>query len=529
MTAHTGAACQSLEPMHIHHALLPARTSIWPQNLCLWCRRLHQECSTWGGVKWHIQKQHLHSRIHPQPADPTEIDEEYQDYDFPDGVDLPGLDEPDAGVGQHPRVRKVSYHPLLDGAYDLVDLSNTSTYHCHAGTPCDHAGHYLPLNSPPPLNPSPLPGDYGPYESRAAFELAEFLYSCEQMPAAKIDELLAIMASMYNNDPPFRSHKDMYNTIDATRHGDSPWQSFSVTYSGTMPDDPPSWMTAKYDVWFHDPKVVLEHQLANPDFKGEIDYAAKVVVDEDGHHEVCDLMSGQWAFEQSVSSFFLVAAQVSNFKPADLRTLLPRMPTPMVRCLCQWFSAVTKLQSRLRWAIQSTTPFTSHLGTYTIMSAERIVMLYRYLHFSLFPRVRLYCFLDCILICTNIADEAHKNDASSLRFHCQLFHSSIAAGQCISYTKQQTKLHNLHNLCMQSILKVQKLMKPPLSMQHLIKQQAWQIECQHGVNKVFQSALDSTHSLKPGWGDMTLVPCILSQSIGNEVNYELTLSSISRK
>ena len=72
-------------------------------------------------------------------------------------------------------------------------------------------------------------------------------------------------------------------------------------------------------------------------------------------------------------------------------------------------------------------------------------------------------------------------------------------------------------------------MKPLPSMQHLIKQQAWQIECQHGVNEVFQCALDSTHSLEPGWGDVTLVPCILSQSIGDEVNYELTLSSISQK
>jgi len=60
-------------------------------------------------------------------------------------------------------------------------------------------------------------------------------------------------------------------------------------------------MTAEYDVWFRDPKVVLEHQLANKDFNGEINYAAKVVVDEYGRREVCDLMSGQWAFNQSVS------------------------------------------------------------------------------------------------------------------------------------------------------------------------------------------------------------------------------------
>ncbi|KIM63082.1 hypothetical protein SCLCIDRAFT_86539, partial [Scleroderma citrinum Foug A] len=133
----------------------------------------------------------------------------------------------------------------------------------------------------------------------AAFKLAEFLYSHEQMSGTKIDELLGIMASMYDKDPLFHSHKNLCDTINATIHRDSPWKLFSVMYLGEMPDNPPSWMTAKYDVWYHDPKVVLEHQLANPDFKGEIDYAAKVVIDEDGHWEVCDLMSGQWAFDQS--------------------------------------------------------------------------------------------------------------------------------------------------------------------------------------------------------------------------------------
>jgi len=209
-----------------------------------------------------------------------------------------------------------------------------SPYHYHAGTPCDRVGQYLPPDSPPSPNPSPLPDDYSPYESRAAFQLAEFLYSCEQMSAAKINELLAIMASMYNRDPPFHSHKDLYDTIDATTHGDSPWQSFSVTYSGTLPDDPPAWMTAKYDVWFRNANVVLEHQLANPDFKGEIDYAAKVV-DEDGHCEVCDLMSGQWVFDQSVSGSFSITVQVANIEPADLRTSLHRTLIHMAQCLCQ--------------------------------------------------------------------------------------------------------------------------------------------------------------------------------------------------
>ena len=331
-------------------------------------------CSTRGGMKQHMQKRHLNRRIRPQPFNPTETEEAYQDYDFADGVDLPGPHEDNAGAGQIPRERKVSYHPILDGTSVSINTSHKSADHHCIGTPCDHAGCYLPPGSPPPPKPSPLPDDYSPYENRAAFQLAEFLYKRKQMSTTKIDELLAITALIYNRDPPFHSHKHMYDTIDATTHGDSPWQSFSVTYSGAIPDDPPPWMTAEYDVWYRDLKVVLEHQLANPDFKGEIDYAAKVVVDEVGRQEVCDLMSGQWAFEQSVSNLFRIAIHVSDIDAAGLRTPLRKMPTRMVQCLCRWFSAVTRLRCQWRRGIQNTTPCTSHLGTYTTMSAGRTVM-----------------------------------------------------------------------------------------------------------------------------------------------------------
>ena len=57
---------------------------------------------------------------------------------------------------------------------------------------------------------------------------------------------------------------------------------------------------AEYDVWHRNPLVLLEHQLANPDFDSSIDYVPKVVTDEQGEHEVCDLMSGQWAWDQCV-------------------------------------------------------------------------------------------------------------------------------------------------------------------------------------------------------------------------------------
>lgn len=101
---------------------------------------------------------------------------------------------------------------------------------------------------------------------------------------------------------PYTNHEHLYTTIDATPLGDAPWQSFSVSYAGEMPDIPAPWMLAEYDVWCRDVKTVMENMLANPDFDGEIDYAAKQVFEDDSQRQFKDLMSGNWAFQQSVSS-----------------------------------------------------------------------------------------------------------------------------------------------------------------------------------------------------------------------------------
>jgi len=157
-------------------------------------------------MKQHMQKQHLNSWINQQLSNPTEMEEACQDYDFPNGVDFGGPDEDNTGAGQCPQGQKVSYHPILDGTFICVDAPITSADHSCIGTPCDRTGSYLPPNSPPPPpKPSPLPDNYSPYESMATFQLAEVLYNHEQMSATKINELLAIMASIYNNDLPFHS------------------------------------------------------------------------------------------------------------------------------------------------------------------------------------------------------------------------------------------------------------------------------------------------------------------------------------
>ena len=108
----------------------------------------------------------------------------------------------------------------------------------------------------------------------------------------------------YDDDepnPPFASSQDMYNVIDATEVGGIPWQAFMVTYNGVLPkQNPPTWMSASYEVWFRDPLAVMEEQIGNRDFGYEMDYAPKRVFSKSGKRQFSDFMSGNWAWNQAV-------------------------------------------------------------------------------------------------------------------------------------------------------------------------------------------------------------------------------------
>jgi Plavaka transposase len=123
------------------------------------------------------------------------------------------------------------------------------------------------------------------------------------MPGAQISELMDIWAQVGKSSPPFANKDDLYDTIDATKIGGVPWQSFSASYAGPMPDGPvPSWMSAEYDVWYRDPQQVMHEQIANPDLHGQLHYCAKRVF-INGEMQFRDLMEGTWAWDQSVSIF----------------------------------------------------------------------------------------------------------------------------------------------------------------------------------------------------------------------------------
>lgn len=114
-------------------------------------------------------------------------------------------------------------------------------------------------------------------------------------------ELWALSMAKHNDLGPFNSYEEMYTAIDATKLGDAPWKCLRTGYTGEISPDSPSWQSAEYEVWYRDPDVVIANMLANPDFKGQFDYAAYVDLDKNGKRRWSDFMSGNYAWTQSVS------------------------------------------------------------------------------------------------------------------------------------------------------------------------------------------------------------------------------------
>ncbi|KDQ05653.1 hypothetical protein BOTBODRAFT_122415, partial [Botryobasidium botryosum FD-172 SS1] len=173
-------------------------------------------------------------------------------------------------------------------------------------------GNYLPPGMPPlpqtyPANP------FEPFESRHHFELAGFLFKKVQMSKGEINKLMMYWAAdtlKYNADSPFASTKALYKAIDGIPYGDAPWQSFSVTYNGPLPDNIENrlaWMQREHVVWFRNPAHVALNSLDDPAIDGEIDYAAYQSFDRNRGQTFSNFMSGNFAWRHWVSIFWCFA------------------------------------------------------------------------------------------------------------------------------------------------------------------------------------------------------------------------------
>ena len=91
-------------------------------------------------------------------------------------------------------------HPYLDGGLiSFLGVNKVVITKILLGRPCDVDGDDLPEGSPPPPPTERAKDDYYPYQSRADFELADFLFRKDQMSGKKVSELMDIWAAYQQN------------------------------------------------------------------------------------------------------------------------------------------------------------------------------------------------------------------------------------------------------------------------------------------------------------------------------------------
>jgi len=196
----------------------------------------------------------------------------------------------------------------------------------------------------------------------------------------KLMHLWGLSLTSHGDTPPFADHRDLYATIDETPIGDVRWQSFSMKYNSDVDSesDHAQWMNASYTVWFRDPRTVIHNMLGNPDLKNETDYVPyrEWIVGEgdDSKRQWCNVMSGDWAWDQAVS-LMLSIVDFFFIDTAQSRTRLLKIQIRMVQCLFQLYSEVTKLRYQHKRGKMTTIHYMSQLVTFTTMSAVHTVML----------------------------------------------------------------------------------------------------------------------------------------------------------
>jgi Plavaka transposase len=195
------------------------------------------------------------------------------------------------------------------------------------------------------------------------------------MSAGDINSLLNMWAATlapHGDDLPFCNHTDLYNTIDSTPLGDVPWESVTATYGGAIPDGERSaWMDTEFEVWFRDPKQLVENMIANPDFNGEFDCSPFQEYDTNNNHRFCNFMSGDWAWKQAVCIPFSFAAPFANHL---CRTSSPTIAIHMGPCLCRLYSEVTRQRSLWGPATINIGRCTCRSGSFTTIPAAHIEM-----------------------------------------------------------------------------------------------------------------------------------------------------------
>ncbi|KAG2122561.1 hypothetical protein BD769DRAFT_1629210 [Suillus cothurnatus] len=244
---------------------------------------------------------------------------------FFNGDDNP-LQSDGAGEENHSEIPRSAQSPIPAEFFGASDRLYRNYHPSLTGRPCDPEGNFLPPGALPlPLSEKSA-DDWTPYCDQLEFELADYIFTRNQTPTAQIDHLLNLWAASLiragadTSQVLFTDHRDIYRTINNTPLGDVKWQSFSVKYTGDIPDEGPlPWMTESYDVWFHNPHQVVQNMLTNPDYASEVDMRPyREFATEMDERQWQDFMSGDWAWNQVDQIAKDPATHGSTFVPVIL-------------------------------------------------------------------------------------------------------------------------------------------------------------------------------------------------------------------
>jgi hypothetical protein len=220
-----------------------------------------------------------------------------------------------------PRTDRTQYCPALSGEF---------IHTCDKGLSAHEKFHLAQTYGPngqlrhPSLGPPPRPNahDWSPFEDQSSFEVATFEFVKRESSAGDIDEMLRLwsersIAVTGQDTAPYKDHKHMYNVIDDISLGGASWSSYEINLSGDIDghDDEP-WARVSYILHAQDTLQVARGMLDNPDFDGHYDTRAyrRHIKNSSGkwERELSDVMSGQWAWRQSVSHDNLWSVELGN-------------------------------------------------------------------------------------------------------------------------------------------------------------------------------------------------------------------------
>lgn len=146
----------------------------------------------------------------------------------------------------------------------------------------------------------------------------------EQTSEAGTNTALDIWAASllpFGADTPWKNADELYSTIDVIQLGEAPWKTVKVRYTGPLPaGQAPKWMTEIYEFCFRNIRQVLHQQLASPNFKSKTHYVPYRQFNRQKRRVYSNLMSGDWAWKQAVSTIQLnLASRKKNLtQPQDI-------------------------------------------------------------------------------------------------------------------------------------------------------------------------------------------------------------------